>query len=104
MMTRFNLAQFSFDTTVSLQTIIGLFVWVVSFIVFMTTVRDDIKTLKDWAKTTQRENDGRDAELQALGRLAERVTTLIEGLTTRIERVEQACDRRHNGGAWHNEG
>lgn len=92
----FELAQLSLDTKVSLQTIIGLFVWIVSFIVFMTTVRDDIKTIKEWVKVHQAEADGRDTELSALGRVAERLTTLIESLTDRIERVENTCDRRHN--------
>lgn len=97
MMSLFQFAQFTLDTNISLQTVIGILVWVITFIVFLTVVRDDVKTLKEWAKATQRENDGRDAELQALGRLTERVTTLIEGLSDRMDRLENTCDRRHNG-------
>lgn len=90
--------QFSVDTRISLQSVLVVIMWAVTVIVYMTKVRTDITSIQTALAADAVHTDKQDEELQALALIAERLTTLIDGLTERVERVEHNCDRRHNGG------
>lgn len=92
------MSQLQLDTTVSLQTVIGIAVWLITVAVYFTTVRDDMKTIKDWTQEHQKESKVRDETMGRLELIVERLTILMEQSAKRIDRIEQQCDRRHNGG------
>jgi hypothetical protein len=92
----FQIFQFTFDTKVSLQSILTIFMWVVTVVIFMTKVRSDIKIFQEWGTAHQAHSNKQDEEIQHLSIISERLTVLVENITERVSRVENTCERRHN--------
>jgi hypothetical protein len=93
----FQFFQLRLDTTVSLQALIGIVAWGVTVVVYFTNVRNNIGTLQTYVDTHTIESNQRDEKLEHLALISERLTTLVENITERVERVERTCERRHNG-------